>query len=85
MLRNGSYGHDVMALQTSLNFETKVYPVLAVDGIFGPKTETRVREFQRGFRLKPDGIVGEITQKAISGIVIKRSLQPTKTPPTIYR
>lgn len=35
---------------------------LKVDGIFGPKTEAMVREFQRLNRIKADGIIGPVTR-----------------------
>ncbi len=32
-----------------------------IDGLFGPRTEAAVLRFQRGHRLRPDGIAGPIT------------------------
>lgn len=43
----------------SLGFETKA------DGVFGPKTEGRVREFQLHAGLAQDGVVGKITTSAL--------------------
>jgi peptidoglycan hydrolase-like protein with peptidoglycan-binding domain len=54
-LRVGSSGADVLYLQRALNANLKL------DGIFGPITERRVREFQRANGLQVDGIVGPIT------------------------
>ncbi|WP_369411295.1 peptidoglycan-binding domain-containing protein [Polycladospora coralii] len=34
---------------------------IAVDGVFGAKTEAKVREFQKVNGLKVDGIVGRMT------------------------
>ena len=49
-------------IQATLNTRRPTQlPLLNVDGIFGPKTEARVMEFQRGNSLKPDGIVGPLT------------------------
>jgi peptidoglycan hydrolase-like protein with peptidoglycan-binding domain len=38
---------------------------LAVDGVFGPKLETAVKEFQQGAELTVDGIVGPATWAAL--------------------
>jgi peptidoglycan hydrolase-like protein with peptidoglycan-binding domain len=40
-------------------------PALIEDGIFGPKTQARVKEFQAIARLKTDGIVGALTTKSL--------------------
>lgn len=64
-LRIGSTGPNVVIVQTSLNRIAQNYPAIpkipAVDGIFGPKTEASLKEFQRIFNLTPDGIVGPAT------------------------
>jgi hypothetical protein len=52
-LRRGSTGPQVKEVQTLIKTE--------VDGYFGPKTETLVRQFQRQHDLVPDGIVGPET------------------------
>lgn len=57
ILRSGSKGADVRALQRALG--------LLDDGDFGPRTERAVREFQSGAGLKPDGIAGPITLRAL--------------------
>ncbi len=60
VLRAGSYGGPVMTLQIELpNYTGKV------DGDFGQKTETAVKEFQFSNDLIPDGVVGEKTWKAL--------------------
>ena len=64
-LRQGSSGPNVVVLQVALNRIAQNYPAIpkipAVDGIFGPRTETTVRAMQRIFGLSPDGIVGPAT------------------------
>lgn len=63
LLKNGSKGDAVKALQTDLN---KIgYDCGAADGIFGSKTEAAVRAFQSAKGLKVDGIVGEATRAAL--------------------
>jgi hypothetical protein len=66
LLRNGSTGAEVSAVQTELN--RCLTPRLKVDGIYGPKTEAAVRHFQKavGFRGRDvDGIVGPKTTLAL--------------------
>lgn len=64
-LKRGSQGPNVVVVQAELNRISQSYPAIAkvpkADGIFGPKTESSVRSFQRIFGLEPDGIVGKAT------------------------
>ena len=64
-LRRGSTGPNVVTLQVALNRISQNYPAIpkipAVDGIFGPRTESSVTAFQRIFGLSADGIVGPAT------------------------
>jgi peptidoglycan hydrolase-like protein with peptidoglycan-binding domain len=62
-LKRGSQGAVVGKLQTALNngrgdFAPDTNPVLAVDGIFGPITESAVEGTQRFNHIDADGIVG---------------------------
>ena len=57
-------GDDVRALQESLN--KLGYNCGAVDGIFGDKTKAGVIAFQTAAGVKVDGIVGPITQGALT-------------------
>lgn len=70
LLKNGSKGEAVKALQTLLN--KLGFDCGTVDGIFGSKTEAAVRLFQAAKGLKVDGIAGEATQEAlaIAGAVV---------------
>jgi peptidoglycan hydrolase-like protein with peptidoglycan-binding domain len=61
-LRRGSQGKDVKYLQDLL--EDLGYSVV-VDGIFGAKTETAVKKFQKDRGLVTDGIVGSQTWDAL--------------------
>lgn len=45
---------------------------LATDGIFGAKTLSRVREFQRQQGFQADGIVGPVTARGLVGCVFNR-------------
>ncbi len=61
-LKMGSQGPPVYDLQAKLNcFPPSSFPQLAIDGMFGPKTFARVKEFQRNSELSADGIVGPLT------------------------
>ena len=61
VIRQGSKGDSVKWLQWEL--DSKGYP-LNVDGIYGPKTEAAVRQFQTDVFV--DGIAGENTLKKLS-------------------
>ncbi len=60
-LRFGSKGSDVFYLQSWLNRAPEVTTHLAVDGNFGSKTRTAVRQFQQAHDLEVDGVVGSLT------------------------
>ena len=56
-------GDDVLALQTWLL--ERGFDVGRRDGIFGPRTEAALAEFQRNVGLTPDGVFGPRTLRAI--------------------
>lgn len=63
-LEMGDTGHYVIELQKYLNIISKKYstiPNLRVDGIYGDKTESAVKEFQNIFKLEVDGKVDDLT------------------------
>lgn len=55
----GAQGERVVAIQYLLN--ERIGAGLVVDGIFGPKTEAAVKDFQRKAKIGVDGIVGPVT------------------------
>ncbi len=62
LLHIGCMGPEVTALQARLNgLPPHMPPFLSTDGIFGAKTDLRVREFQRDNGLVADGYVGPMT------------------------
>lgn len=68
VLRVGDRGNSVRVLQYYLlaasNFNNLIPPV-AVDGIFGSRTEQAVIAYQRAAGLTPDGVVGRQTWDAL--------------------
>ena len=67
LVRSGDREHPVRTLQHLLR--ARNHPV-AVDGIFGPKTDAAVRGFQQALGITVDGIVGPVTWRAlISGML----------------
>lgn len=73
IIRLGSTGDTVIYLQQSL---TKLgYNPGSIDGIFGSKTQTAVKAFQKDKGLVVDGIVGNSTWTAIDN-----ALQDPPTP-----
>lgn len=84
MLSSGSVGPQVRELQDGLNTifaarsgDLAIAP-LAVDGIYGPATTARVRQFQSIYSLPVDGIVGSITLGVIEMVLaeLKKALPP---------
>ncbi|WP_265442521.1 peptidoglycan-binding protein [Flexivirga meconopsidis] len=71
-LRSGSTGSYVRIVQQRLGG-------LAVDGIFGWRTNAKVKSFQSSKGLVPDGIVGPLTWNALGGFP-GASPAPTPTP-----
>jgi len=81
-LQVGSQGDNVRLMQTYLNAIARTHPsigTLVVDGIYGPRTQAAVREFQRIFGLTQDGIIGRDTWYRI--VDEFNLLQNTPTPP----
>ena len=68
-LSQGMSGQDVRALQDALNYKIRRGAPLGVDGAFGPKTDARVREFQRVSKLVVDGLAGPRTQALLFTVV----------------
>src|SRR5262249_1221878 len=57
-------GDDVRTLQSRLN--ALGFDAGREDGIFGPRTDRALREFQRGVGLPDDGIAGDTTGQAFA-------------------
>lgn len=62
----GARGHSVRVLQALLHSVWEYG--IAVDGIFGPKTEAAVENFQSKHARPVDGVVGPITWNALLGL-----------------
>ena len=71
LLRNGSSGDEVLYEQMLLNRIRPVFVTvgkLEEDGIFGPRMRNSVREFQRLFGYRDDGIIGRETWEALNRV-----------------
>jgi hypothetical protein len=69
-LREGSQGPSVALLQGWLNNMPTEFQDLVTDGIFGPKTAAKVREFQKVMEIAPDAIVGPVTWAKINDALL---------------
>ena len=66
----GSRGQEVINLQEALNYQLPAAsPALGVDGIFGPKTQARLRAFQSVRGLAVNGIAGPKSHRALYSFV----------------
>ena len=63
-LRSGASGARVKTLQLDLAWHG--FPSGVVDGRFGPRVQSAVRRFQRSVGLRPSGVVGRLTLRALS-------------------
>lgn len=63
-LRQGNRGNYVRFMQQLL--ESNLIPINGIDGIFGARTESAVRQFQQNNGLSVDGIVGANTWAALT-------------------
>jgi peptidoglycan hydrolase-like protein with peptidoglycan-binding domain len=73
----GATGEVVRRLQRALRRTPNLG--LAVDGIFGPATQTAVKDFQQGAGLAVDGIVGPLTWAALPSGAPMPTLQEGST------
>ncbi|MDR1643710.1 MAG: peptidoglycan-binding protein [Clostridiales bacterium] len=62
-LKVGDEGIDVLRIQKVLAFLG--FYTGALDGVFGPKTELSVKQFQSASKLDPNGIVGDETRESL--------------------
>jgi peptidoglycan hydrolase-like protein with peptidoglycan-binding domain len=70
-LQVGSTGENVFLIQTylrAIHGRFPNIPLIAADGVFGPRTEAAVIAFQREFGLAPDGVVGSATWSRINEV-----------------
>jgi len=80
LLKNGSKGEEVKLLQEKLG--------LGVDGVFGPGTEAKVKEWQAANGLAADGIVGPGTWGKMFGAiapVVTPAAAPVAIPPSSFK
>jgi peptidoglycan hydrolase-like protein with peptidoglycan-binding domain len=76
MLAKGSRGPEVGKLQGKL--KEAGFNTGPVDGIFGPKTQRAVRQYQAKNGLRVDGMVGPNTRGVLNGT--KQPVKPGSTP-----
>ena len=69
IVRLGSLGEAVTTLQAALNRWSGSSAMLFVDGFFGLRTNSKVREYQAAHDLAPDGIVGPVTWESLRPLV----------------
>lgn len=67
-LRYGSTGESVKVLQSALN---RAGYSLTVDGIYGSKTTSAVKEFQKKYGLTQDGVAGPNTWNKLSNFMLE--------------
>jgi nucleoid-associated protein YgaU len=70
-VKKGSKGEAVKGLQNALKIRSPQY-IGAIDGDFGPATESAVKQFQRDSGLAEDGIAGQRTWEALYVYLVQR-------------
>ena len=85
LLQVGTRSEDVRLMQRYLNVIARTNPsieILAEDGIFGPRTQAAVLEFQRLFGLAQTGIIGPITwYRIVDEYNLRQGVGPTPPVP----
>jgi D-alanyl-D-alanine carboxypeptidase (penicillin-binding protein 5/6) len=79
VLRAGSSGQLVQAVQRTLNARLDPSPDLSIDGDFGPATRAAVQAFQRSKGLPATGEVGPETFKALGSLVEAEAVPSPET------
>jgi len=77
-MKRSDRGWDVAAMQYIL--ARRGYPPGAIDAVFGPMTDTALRNFQRAFGLSADGLAGPATIAALRRGRASRGTPGTTTP-----
>ncbi len=75
-LQIGAFGQTVEMLQRTLNARLEPSPALAVDGDFGPTTESAVKLFQEKIALPATGIVDAPFWKALGPVAEPSPVDP---------
>jgi peptidoglycan hydrolase-like protein with peptidoglycan-binding domain len=78
ILRSGMRGHDVRVLQDYLS---RVGIGTKIDGQFGSTTKRHVIAFERGHRLRPNGVVTWTVSQALRAAAAKVETTSTPVPP----
>jgi peptidoglycan hydrolase-like protein with peptidoglycan-binding domain len=78
-MKRGDRGWDVAAMQYIL--ARRGYPPGAIDAVFGPMTDTALRNFQRAFGLSADGLAGPATISALRRGSAERGTTPVANGP----
>jgi len=78
-MKRGDRGWDVAAMQYIL--ARRGYPPGAIDAVFGPMTDTALRNFQRAYGLASDGLAGPSTISALRHGRATRGTTPVATGP----
>ena len=76
LVKKGDRGQSVEEIQIMLNMINKNQ--LIVDGDYGAKTLAAVVAFQKKYKLKPDGIVGQLTYAKLIEMNRKKARKVTK-------
>jgi hypothetical protein len=64
-VRKGALGREVRFLQIVVNTHLRPLPRLRVDSVFGARTDSSVRDYQKYAGLEVDGVVGAKTWRAL--------------------
>jgi peptidoglycan hydrolase-like protein with peptidoglycan-binding domain len=78
-MKRGDRGWDVAAMQYIL--ARRGYPPGAIDAVFGPMTDTALRNFQRAYGLAADGLAGPATISALRRGSASRGTTPVANGP----